>query len=138
MSAPSSSGIPAYLVNVTAEPPPPGQVVNFMGPTKQPAILATGSVMVVLTTAFVLARLYAATRIVHRIGKEDWACVIATVLSFTYLGFVLHLSYAARHLWNVPVWWFSGEYWKVKSFSLDRCCLAITGLISYSCDFLRT
>ncbi|MCJ1475922.1 hypothetical protein MMC13_004586 [Lambiella insularis] len=115
MSAPSPVGIPPYLLDYPAQPPPPGQKSNFVDPDSlQPAILATGSVMIILTTGFVLARLYSALRITKRVGKEDWSCIIATILSFAYVAFILDLSYAARHMWNVPAWWFSDLYWKLR------------------------
>jgi hypothetical protein len=115
MSLPKPDGVPNFLLTLPAGTPPPGTKSNFVDPpTLQPAILTTCSVLMFVATLFVAARIYSALKITRRVGWEDYACVVAAILSFTYVGFIIDLSYAARHMWDVPAWWFSDVYWKVR------------------------
>lgn len=105
----------AAVASVPAAPPPPGQFSNLIDPPSQQIAMATvSSIIVFVTLLFVSLRLYSNFFITKSRGPEDYFCIAATVLSFTYIGFILHLSYAARHMWDVPVVWFSEKYWKLR------------------------
>ncbi|MCJ1295864.1 hypothetical protein MMC34_007428 [Xylographa carneopallida] len=106
---------PAALASMPAALPPPGQLTNFVDPpSQQGAMIAVCTVMLILTLLFVSLRLYSSFCVTRSQGAEDYLCVVAMVLSFAYIGFVLHLSYVARHMWDVPELWFTEDYWKIR------------------------
>ncbi|KAK3934388.1 hypothetical protein QBC46DRAFT_273902 [Diplogelasinospora grovesii] len=104
---------PPDLAQTPAAAPPPGQMPNFVNPpSQQAAMIAVSTVMMALTLTFVSLRLYNSLWVTKKPGIEDWLCVLAMIFSFTYAGIVLDLSFVSRHMWDVPLIWFTENYWK--------------------------
>ncbi|MCJ1359195.1 MAG: hypothetical protein MMC33_009195 [Icmadophila ericetorum] len=111
----SAQAAAAALATMLSLPPPPGQVVSLVDPpSQQSAIISVCTVTLIFTVIFVSSRLYSNFLVTHSQGVEDYMCVIATVLSFAYISFILDLSWVSRHMWDVPVLWFSDVYWKKR------------------------
>ncbi|KAF2964970.1 hypothetical protein GQX73_g8604 [Xylaria multiplex] len=103
------------LANTPAGSPPPGEATNFVNPpSRQAVMIAISTVAIVWTTSFVSIRIYSTLRLTRSLGAEDWLCLIATIFSFGYIGIILSLSYVSRHIWDVPVIWFTENYWKYR------------------------
>ncbi|KAI0412417.1 hypothetical protein F5X98DRAFT_367289 [Xylaria grammica] len=95
--------------------PPAGQTTNFVDPpSRQTIMIAISTVAIVLATSFVSIRVYSSLRLTRSLGREDWLCLVATVFSFGYIGIILSLAYVSRHIWDVPVIWFTESYWKYR------------------------
>jgi hypothetical protein len=105
----------ADLAHTPAAMPPEGQITNFVDPpSQQTTMIAVSTVMIFLTVLFVSIRLYTSLRINQLPGIEDWLCVLAVIFSFGYIGVILSLSHVARHMWDVPIIWFTENYWKIR------------------------
>ncbi|KAI0409839.1 hypothetical protein F4802DRAFT_542267 [Xylaria palmicola] len=103
------------LANTPAGSPPPGEVTNFVDPpSRQAVMIAISTVAIVWTASFVSIRVHSSLRLTRSLGVEDWLCLVATVFSFGYIGVILSLSYVSRHIWDVPVIWFTENYWKYR------------------------
>ncbi|GAW15638.1 hypothetical protein ANO14919_050570 [Xylariales sp. No.14919] len=95
--------------------PPAGQTTNFVDPpSRQTIMIAISTVAIVLATSFVSIRVYSSLRLTRSLGREDWLCLVATVFSFGYIGIILSLACVSRHIWDVPVIWFTESYWKYR------------------------
>ncbi|KAI0395441.1 hypothetical protein F5Y17DRAFT_198497 [Xylariaceae sp. FL0594] len=103
------------LAHTPAGIPPPGQSTNFVDPpSRQGVMIAISTVAIALTTSFVLVRLYSSLRVTRSLGLEDWLCLVAMIFAFGYIGITLSLSYVSRHIWDVPLIWFTEDYWKYR------------------------
>ncbi|KAI0897577.1 hypothetical protein F4806DRAFT_406754 [Annulohypoxylon nitens] len=75
---------------IPATPPPPGQTSNFVNPpTQEATMIAVGVVMITITLAFVVLRLYTSFRVTQKPGLEDWLCITALVFSIGHIISVL-------------------------------------------------
>ncbi|CAD6442075.1 0de9d5bd-53e4-4820-bcb1-d4ed5f30df0c [Sclerotinia trifoliorum] len=114
-SSAQAAAIAAIKATMLSEPPPPGEFVNLIDPPSQKVpIIAVSVIFLVLTVAFVGLRLYANFFVKRSWGAEDYFCIIATSLSIAYVSFILDLAWVSRHMWDVPVIWFSETYWKKR------------------------
>ncbi|KAJ8132163.1 hypothetical protein O1611_g1459 [Lasiodiplodia mahajangana] len=103
------------LSQVPAAPPPPGVMPNFSDPpSQQVPMIVVSTVILTLTVIFVAIRVYTGLRILRRFGIEECLTLLATVFSAAYIAVVLHLSHESRHLWDVPLIWFTEDYWKIR------------------------
>ncbi|KAI0814213.1 hypothetical protein GGR55DRAFT_634411 [Xylaria sp. FL0064] len=122
------------LSQLPAAAPPPGVVPNFTDPpSQQVPMIAVSTVVLTLTTVFVTIRVYTGVQILHRFGIEEGqdaiilfapglvltdSCpgltLLATAFSAAYIGIILVLSHESRHLWDVPLIWFTENYWKIR------------------------
>ncbi|MCJ1323476.1 hypothetical protein MMC10_000136 [Thelotrema lepadinum] len=115
----SAAAIAMYMATAMSAPLPPGQTINTVDPpSQQPAIIGVCVVMYVLTALFVGLRLWSSFIVTKSHGWEDYTVIMATLLSFAYMGFILNLSYVQLHMWDVPIRWFSELYWEVNTLHL--------------------
>ncbi|KAH8589229.1 hypothetical protein B0O99DRAFT_692635 [Bisporella sp. PMI_857] len=113
--APVPSGLPLKQLMTPSGKPPTGSVPNFHDPASMHIIILTVcGVMIALTSIFVALRLWAVMRVTHTMGIEDYVCIIATISSFGYAALIMWLAKAARHMYDVPYWWFNDAYWKER------------------------
>ncbi|TGO49556.1 hypothetical protein BOTNAR_0427g00020 [Botryotinia narcissicola] len=117
-SSAQAAAIAAIKATMLAEPPPPGEVVNLIDPPSQKvAIIAVSVIFLVLTVAFVGLRLYANFFVKRSAGAEDYFCIVATIFAKQ-----ASVAWVSRHMWDVPVIWFSETYWKVFVNSIKPYC----------------
>ncbi|KAI0509175.1 hypothetical protein F5B22DRAFT_658582 [Xylaria bambusicola] len=103
------------LSQVPATTPPAGVIPNFTNPpSQQVPMIVVSTVVLALTIVFVTIRIYTGVRILHRLGTEEVLTLVATIFSIAYVGIVLSLSHKSRHLWDVPLIWFTEDYWKIR------------------------
>ena len=68
----ASQALVAAMATALSLPPPPGQEVNLVDPpSRQPVIIAVGSVTILLTLIFVISRLYFSFFVNKSSGAED-------------------------------------------------------------------
>lgn len=90
---------------VPALAPPAGQTSNFDNPTTlMPAIIATATLVYLVSTASVAARLFVKAHVVRAHHIEDFLSYFAWLGLTTYTSLLLYIeSYGlARHMWDVP------------------------------------
>ncbi|KAK7737390.1 hypothetical protein SLS53_006695 [Cytospora paraplurivora] len=93
----------------TVEPaltPPDGQTSNFINPISlMPAVIATATLVYVVSTVSVLARLFIKAYIVRAHHIEDFLSYFAWAGLTTYTSLLLYIEHygLARHMWDVPL-----------------------------------
>ncbi|KAH8742762.1 hypothetical protein F5883DRAFT_441856, partial [Diaporthe sp. PMI_573] len=91
--------------------PPDGEQSNFVNPSTLAA--TTWGIAISMTAwalVFTLARIYVNFR---KLRASDYFVIIAMILGITYAGICIALRRWARHLWDLPVCWVTGEYMKL-------------------------
>lgn len=94
-------------------PPPPGVNANIVNPEWNGQILdVVGILFLVLSTLFVVLRLYTRIRIVKNVGLDDYLIVVAVLVNIPFVGLALaqnHLG-GGNHLWDIPLSSFSPHF----------------------------
>ncbi|RAH69241.1 uncharacterized protein BO66DRAFT_102827 [Aspergillus aculeatinus CBS 121060] len=106
------------LSQTPAGTPPAGVTPDLYGnpPSLQSTIKGFCALFYVVTTVVVSLRMYSVFRSAQKVAADDVLCLLAVVCTFAYMAFLIHLSYAARHMWDVPLSWLYSdpEYWKLR------------------------
>lgn len=96
---------------IPAAVPPPGIVPNFSNHAALgPAIIAVSTVMLTLSTVFVVGRVWINMR---RLRVADYFTVIGYVLHVAYVGLLLSTIKFAGHQWDIPACWFDATYMNI-------------------------
>ncbi|GKZ17190.1 hypothetical protein AbraCBS73388_007242 [Aspergillus brasiliensis] len=106
------------MSQVPAGTPPAGVTPNLYNnpPSLQSTIIGFAALFYILTTITVSLRLYSVSRSLQKVAADDVLCILAVICTFAYMGFLIHLSYAARHMWDVPLSWLYSDqkYWRLR------------------------
>lgn len=106
------SGLDLSMVPVAE--PPVGIIPNFQNPvTLTDAIVAVSATTSVLAIFFLFARLYSTLGVTRSAGIEDATCVLASVFSLAYIGLVVDTKEYSRHIWDLPISYFTDRYFKI-------------------------
>ena len=99
---------------IPAGRPPPGVTSNLVDPTTlEDVTIGIGVLMIILTAVVVSARLYTNFIISRSAGIEDYSCICAVIMLYSYIAMVFLLNKFARHIWDVPVSWLDAAFFKV-------------------------
>jgi len=91
--------------------PPEGTLPNLTNPkTLRTSLIAVSTVMTAWAALFTAARMYTNFR---KLKVADYFVAIAFVLSTAYTGCVLSMVDYARHQWDTPACWFTGQYMQI-------------------------
>ncbi|RYP18843.1 hypothetical protein DL765_003723 [Monosporascus sp. GIB2] len=101
---------PGYLDRTPMRPPPLGRRSDFINPEDRSyQLIILIAVLSTLVVLLVSLRIYARLKVTRSFGADDWLCIIATILTLSYSGIILHLLFRPGggilgiHLWDVPI-----------------------------------
>ncbi|ROV89573.1 hypothetical protein VMCG_09954 [Cytospora schulzeri] len=107
----SYHGIPlSELCGIPAGTPPKGQVSNLVDPPTLASVIWGLTISMTLwALAFTLTRIYVNFR---KLKASDYFVIIAMVLDIVYSASIIAQVKWARHMWDIPVCWMTGDYMK--------------------------
>ncbi|KND88647.1 hypothetical protein TOPH_06678 [Tolypocladium ophioglossoides CBS 100239] len=99
----------------------PNGTHNFVNPPSLgPAMIAVGTTLLVISTAFTTTRLFLNRKKLHSAdydaAKCGWAdssvdfTFIACLVNIAYTGVILSQHKSHRHSWDMPVCWYTGRF----------------------------
>ncbi|KAI5864686.1 hypothetical protein GGS23DRAFT_561405 [Durotheca rogersii] len=101
---------PGYLDRTSVRPPPPGRTSDFVNPEdRSHQLIILIAILSALIVLLVSLRVYARQKVTRSFGADDWICIVATILTLSYSGVILHLLFRPGggilgiHLWDVPL-----------------------------------
>ncbi|KAI2471076.1 hypothetical protein F4781DRAFT_141846 [Annulohypoxylon bovei var. microspora] len=114
------------LCKLPSADPPEGEISNLENPySLAPIMIAVATIVTAWALLFVAVRVWVNRR---NLKVTDYFIIIGTVWDVAFTGIILSQLRFARHQWNVPVCWLTGQYMKAQIIFLITALFSFIGL----------
>ncbi|KAG8420752.1 hypothetical protein J3458_002683 [Metarhizium acridum] len=87
---------------------PPGGKYNFIDPPSLgPTVIAVGTTLLAISTAFTVGRLFINRSKLH---SADYITFVACLVNIAYTGVIIAQHNSFHHAWDVPVCFYTGQF----------------------------